>query len=435
MSRRLQTKPQAGVIRSELKPFLVLPTEFPEFPMSKLRLVVVGTVASDPYAGMAWMHMQITAGLLRLGHDVTYMEVTSTWPYDPARRQRVCDSDYAVPYLARVVERFGLADRWAYRRGYSDGAWLGPRRDGTEERLARADAVFNVTGATRLDKEGLNVGRLVYLGTDPVLHEVAHARGDQEARNGFGGYDDAVTYGENIGTSASPVPPLPRLRARMRQPVLLDLWAAGPPSRREFTTVGNWRQAGLDLEFQGETYLWSKHHEFLKFLDVPRQVNGQPIELATNLGDTSTPNPDEVVGAVSVEADARRLLTGNGWRLTDAGEFTTDPWRYRDYVQASRGEFTVARDLNVRLRSGWFSERSACYLAAGRPVITQDTGFGTVLPTGAGLFAFNTMDDVLAAFDAVNSNYARHSRAAREIAEEYFRAETVLAKLLDDLEL
>jgi hypothetical protein len=114
---------------------------------------------------------------------------------------------------------------------------------------------------------------------------------------------------------------------------------------------------------------------------------------------------------------------------------TTDPWPYRDYIRASRGEFTVARDLHVRLRSGWFSERSACYLAAGRPVITQDTGFGTVLPTGVGLFAFNTMDEILAAIESINSDYERHSRAARAIAEEYFKAETVLAGVLNKLEL
>ena len=95
----------------------------------------------------------------------------------------------------------------------------------------------------------------------------------------------------------------------------------------------------------------------------------------------------------------------------------------------------MARDLNVRLRSGWFSERSACYLAAGRPVITQDTGFGSILPTGEELFAFNTLDEIINAFDAIHSDYERHSRAARSIAEEYFRAENVLIKLLRDLTL
>ena len=127
------------------------------------------------------------------------------------------------------------------------------------------------------------------------------------------------------------------------------------------------------------------------------------------------------------------MLESKGWQLVDALAFSTNPWSYRDYVASSRGEFTVAKDLNVRLRTGWFSERSACYLAAGRPVITQDTGFGTVLPTGEGLFAFNDLDDILEAFDRIESDYEAHSRAARAIAHDYFSAETVLARLVADL--
>jgi hypothetical protein len=147
------------------------------------------------------------------------------------------------------------------------------------------------------------------------------------------------------------------------------------------------------------------------------------------------PGPDDPAAARLLLPAERRLLEEHGWRLVDAHAFSTDPWRYREYLRQSRGEFTVAKDLNVRLRSGWFSERSACYLAAGRPVITQDTGFGKILPTGEGLFAFQSMDEIVAAFEAVNADYERHSRAARAIAEEYFRAETVLARMLSDLGL
>jgi hypothetical protein len=404
--------------------------------LSTRRIVVVGTLASDAYAGMAWMQMQITAGLKRLGHDVYYFEITSTWPYDPIRQLRVCDSDYAVPYLARVAERFGLGDRWAYRRSYLDKEWLGMDRARAEDLLAHADAVLNIAGATVLFKEGLKVGRLVYFGTDPVINELGYARGDMQVVTRIEEHDDVVTYGENIGSPICPVPPLPRLRARTRQPVLLDVWQTGPPSRREFTTVGNWHQAGLDVEFQGDTYRWSKHHEYLKFIDLPLRTP-QPIELAMNLAEflPNYEDRNEALPSLGPTLDARRLLESKGWRLADAPTFSTDPWLYRDYVQASRGEFTVARDLNVRLRSGWFSERSACYLAAGRPVVTQDTGFGTVLPTGEGLFAFNTVDDILAALDVINSDYHRHSRAARAISEEYFKAETVLTKVLGDLGL
>jgi hypothetical protein len=216
--------------------------------------------------------------------------------------------------------------------------------------------------------------------------------------------------------------------------VLGDVGRVGPLSREEFTTVSNWQQIGLDVEYQGETYYWSKHHEFLKFIDLPRRI-GQPIELAMNLADRKPIrwHDNEAVPAIGLTSDAHYLLKSNGWQLADAPAFTTDPWPYRDYIRASRGEFSVARDLNVRLRSGWFSERSACYLASGRPVVTQDTGFGSVLPTGEGLFAFNMMEEILEAFDAINSDYERHSRTARAIAEEFFRAETVLTKLLDDL--
>jgi hypothetical protein len=384
------------------------------------RVIVLGTLASNPYAGMAWMHMQIAVGLQRLGCDAYYFETTSAWPYDPVRQACVNDSDYAVPYLARVAEGFGLSDHWAYRRSYGDKAWFGMSRERAEELLAQADAVFNVAGATRLAEEGLAVRRLVHFGTDPVHDEIRFANGDAETRARMAEHHDFVTYGENIGRPGCPVPPLPGLKVRTRQPVLLDLWESGPPAQAEFTTVGNWRQTGHDIVFRGETYYWSKHHEFLKFIDLPRRVRS-PIELALDL--------------VHLDSDDRRRLETNGWRLINAHGLSTDPWRYRDYVRSSRGEFTVAKDQNVRLRSGWFSERSACYLAAGRPVVTQDTGFGVTLPTGEGLFAFNDLGDIVAAFEAIECDYARHSRAARAIAAEYFRAETVLARVLDELGL
>ena len=383
------------------------------------------------------MIMQITEGLRRLGHDVYYMEVTSSWPYDPVRQRMVKDSDYAVPYLAGVAERFGLGDRWAFRRSFSDNAWFGMERSRAESLLAGADAVFNIAGATRVrTKEGLKTGPFVYFGTDPVYHEIGFATGDDIGRRTVDEHDEFVTYGENIGNADCPIPPLPGLKARTRQPVLMDMWRDGPPTRSEFTTVGNWKQAGRDVRFGGETYRWSKHHEFLRFIDLPTRTS-QPIELAMNLAEPSSIQHGRgaVVAALGLADDARTLLEQNGWKLHDTRTFTTDPWMYRDYVRSSRGEFTVARDLNVRLRSGWFSERSACYLGAGRPVVTQDTGFGTVLPTGEGLFAFNTMEEILSAFDAINTDYDRHSRAALAIAEEYFASDRVLGKLIADLGL
>lgn len=388
--------------------------------MTPQRIVVVGTLASNPYAGMAWMHMQITAGLCRLGHDAYYFETTSAWPYDPVRGTNVNDSEYALPYLKKVADSFDLGERWAYRRSYSDKAWFGLSRTKAENLLAEADAVLNVAGATRFAEEGLKIGRLVYFGTDPGHNEIAFWKGDANVRSLIAEHDDYVTYGENIGSVDCGIPPLPNLRSKTRQPVLLHLWKNGDPSSDVFTTVGNWKQAGRDIEFNNATYFWSKHHEFLKFIDLPQRID-QRIELATGLANMNT--------------EERAFLKKKGWRLVDAHPFTTDPWPYRDYVRSSRGEFTVAKDLNVRLRSGWFSERSACYLAAGRPVVTQDTGFGKFIPTGEGLFAFNTIEEIISAFEAIHSDYPRQSRAASAIAQEFFEAERVLKKVVADLGL
>jgi hypothetical protein len=400
-----------------------------------LRVVVLGTMASMPYAGMAWMHMQIAVGLLRLGHDVYYVEVTSVWPYDPIRKLKVNDSDYAVPYLTQVAEFFGMSGRWAYRRSYSDNEWLGMPKGKAEDLLAHADLVLNIAGATRVrTRENLKVGRLIYYGTDPVYPEIAFANRDHVTRRTIDQHDEFITYGENIGNPDCPIPPLPRLRSRTRQPVLIDFWQGGASTKNEFTTVCNWKQSGHDIQFRGETYYWSKDREFIKFINAPKLVQ-TPIELSMGLVDAKITRPGfgDLIPAQGMTEGELELLTNNGWKLNDAHAFTTDPWSYRSYIIASKGEFSVARDQNVRLRSGWFSERSACYLAAGRPVITQDTGFGTVLPTGEGLFAFNSMDEIITAFEAIQSDYEKHCRAARAIAHDYFRAETVLAKVLKDL--
>jgi hypothetical protein len=275
-----------------------------------------------------------------------------------------------------------------------------------------------VAGATRLAEEGFDPPFLAYLGTDPGVHEIGYANRDPGVVTLVEEHDACITYGENIGTPRSPIPPLPRQRGVTRQPVLLDHWRSGPPARDAYTTVGNWRQEGRDLVLDGETYRWSKHHEYRPLIGLP-ETAGVPLELA--------------LGLQSLDAEERRMLERHGWRLVDAHAFSGDAFAYRDYVVGSRGEFTVAKDLNVRLASGWFSERSACYLAAGRPVVTQDTGFGAVLPVGEGLFAFRTMEDVLTAFEAIESDYERHAASARAVAAEYFDAETVLRRLLNDL--
>jgi hypothetical protein len=200
----------------------------------------------------------------------------------------------------------------------------------------------------------------------------------------------------------------------------MDLWEnrqPPPPTRGAYTTIGNWEQRWREVHFKGEVFHWSKHFEFLKFLDLPARAPRDRFELALSRCDDPT----------------RDMLEAKGWCVRSAMPLSADPDAYRDFIAGSRGEFTVAKDQNVRLRSGWFSDRSATYLAAGRPVITQDTGFGAVLPTGEGLFAFNAMSDVVRALDEIDADYDRHCRAAHDIAREYFAAEVVLRRLIEDV--
>jgi hypothetical protein len=175
---------------------------------------------------------------------------------------------------------------------------------------------------------------------------------------------------------------------------------------------------GKDISFRGETYYWSKHMNFLQVIDLPRRTR-QPLELALEVE----------------EPESRDLLRRHGWHLRDAYEVSQDLSTYQRYLERSRGEFTVTKDLVARTRSGWFSDRSACYLAAGRPVVTQDTGFDKYVPTGVGLLAFQTVEEAAAALDEVNRDYATHCRAARRIAEEYFAADRVLGRLCREADL
>lgn len=391
-------------------------------------LIFLGEMGRIPFAGTAWQMLHYLEGCRRLGHDVYYIEDTGDWPYNPELKTETEDCRYTVNYLARLMKWCGLPDRWAYRAAAQNGRIYGLSESQFARVFQQADALVNLTGATVLHDELLRVPTRVYLENDPGFFEIEIAKRRRDTIEFRNAHTHHLTLAENLGTPNCDLPSPPFDYHITRQPVVLDWFTpraypsvdGNHPSADDlrFTTVANWKQTGNDIEWKGELYAWSKHHEFLKFIDLPRQLE-QPIELAL----------------ASIDKKTIRLLTSCGWRVVDAYSLTKDILPYRDYIFGSDGEFTVAKDQNVRLCTGWFSERSACYLTAAKPVITQDTGFGRVLPTGEGLFAFNTLEEIVAAFEAIKSDYRRHSRAARAIAEEYFRAEKVLGKLLTDIGL
>jgi hypothetical protein len=385
-----------------------------------MRMVVLGMMGRCPFGGQTWLYLNWLLGLSRLGHDVWYVEDDSVWPYDPIQNTVTCDCTYAVKHVAKCMERIGLADKWAFRLADEQGGCWGLCQSRLGELYSSCDVLFNVVGATDLREEQLAAPCRIYVETDPVVAELRLAEGDEHTQGAFANHDLIATYGENFGNPDCRVPlnGLDGKYRKTRQPIALESWPmCYDADASHFTTIGNYRQSGEDVAYQGDIYYWSKHREWEKFIDLPRRPK-QAFEVALKTDDPAD----------------RQRLESFGWRLISPVEMSLDVFgAYQEFFRKSRGEFTVAKDQNVRLRSGWFSERDACYLATGKPVVAQDTGFGNILPTGEGLFAFQTMDDILDAIETINTDYPRHCAAAREIAEEYFAAEKVAAKLLADI--
>jgi hypothetical protein len=387
--------------------------------LGKKKIVLLGLMTRMPVSGVVWQTVHYLVGFERLGYEVYYVEAHACTPSAFIYREDEDGSERAARFIAAVMERFGFGGRWAYQALHADGRCHG-MSDGQLKKLYRSAAlIINLHGGTIPLPEHYATGRLVYLETDPVEVQMELHEGRPTTIDFLAPHCAFFTFGENYGRPDCRLPFCERFRFHpTRQPVVMDLWAAKGGGGETWTTIGNWKQPHRKVRFNGEVYHWSKHHEFLKFLDLPART-AQPFELALS----------------SCEDMDRQILESKGWQVRPARPLSEDIDCYREYIASSRGELTVAKDQNIRLRSGWFSDRSATYLAAGRPVITQETGFSNVLPTGSGLFAFSTLDEAVQAVEDVNADYAAHTRAAREVAEEYFAAERVLGRLLEHMGL
>lgn len=383
--------------------------------MSRMKIVVMGYLASCPIAGVVWQHLHYIAGLQRLGHEVYYIEDSARIPYNPATGGPDTDPAQPTAMLKALAEKFGFRDRWAYcPRHLPQRLSFGLPLQKVHALYAQADAIFNLCGAQELHEDLLASQRILLIETDPGAAQVEVDQGRAATLELLRRHHRRFTFGENIGTKDFPVPLHGVDWLPTRQPVITEWWDTGapPPADAVFTTVTNW-SASATVQWRGRPYRWDKSLEFLKFVDAPA-VTGETFELVTDL-------PDPAVAA---------LFRRQGWRQLSTAAVNGDPDAYRRYVQASRGEFTATKQIVVALRTGWFSDRSACYLAAGRPVVTQDTGFGR-LYGGPGLAAFTTMEEVADAMQCIRADYTAHCRGAREIAREHFEAVTVLQSVLD----
>ncbi len=359
-----------------------------------------------------WSNLQYLMGLMRLGHDVYFLEDSDDYPscYDPKRDVTDADPTYGIKFAGRSLDAIGFGDRWAFYDAHRT-TWLGPCADRISEICGSADLLLNLAGANPVRPWVQSIPNRAFVDEDPAFTQIKHL--SQPDRMHLASQHTAfLTFAENINSDQCTIPSdgLPWIPTR--QPVVLDTLPITPGRPNgKFTTVMLW-ESYTPLNYEGRNY-GMKSESFRPYMDLPTRT-AERLELA--LGGGKPP---------------RELLQKNGWTLIDPRQPTIDPSTYERYVRDSKGEFSVAKHGYVVSRSGWFSERSVCYLASGRPVIVQDTGFSDWLPTGVGVIGFTNPEEALAGIEDVADRYNMHCKAAREIAEQYFESKTILIDLID----
>jgi hypothetical protein len=378
-----------------------------------MRIIVGGVLSLSPFGpGTAWHHLHYADGFRRLGHDVHYVEqVAPSWCTDSAGRP-CCFEQSANRHLFQyVVDHFGFTDNAT--QVYDAGEHVvGVPLERLLAVARDADLLVNISGHVKLDSILESVKRRVYVDEDPVYTQLWCAEYGKDLD--LAKHEVFFSQGLSIGTRTTPIPdggirwhPLLPLLVSERWPVHVDR------SCRRFTTIASWGGFG-DLCFQGEWYA-SKYAEFQRFAELPRKVD-QLLEIAMRRHRDDDPRI--------------QLLRSNGWILSEGGRIS-DLSAYQAYIAGSRAEIGIAKNAYVKARSGWLGDRAGHYLASGKPVLAQSTGFEQHLPTGRGLLSFSTLDEAVAGVEEINRDYAAHGRAARELAEEYLDYRKVLPSMLD----
>ena len=397
---------------------------WPWVPMSRLRIVVGGFAGLLPAGGVTWDYLQYPLGFLLMGHDVYYVEDTRLWPNYQVSADGLPDCSTNVAYLDRVSRQFGLGERWSYRDEVT-GSWFGLSQTRVSEILRTADVFINVSAATTLSDDYLRIPARVMIDSDPMFTQIQFLNAEGFTPEALGMWTAVrththhFTFGEAIGRSGCRIPSTGVRWHPTRQPICLDQWTPSPPPESEagFTTVMNW-SAARRLEWGGESW-GQKDIEFEKIVRLPTRFRSRSLSVA--------------MGQTGGHDFPIERLTGNGWQIIDPAHHVATPDSYRHFIECSLGEFSVAKETYVKAKTGWFSCRSACYLATGRPVVTQDTGWSALLPSDEGLIAFTDLDGAVDALERVSGNPQRHGRRAREIAEEFFDSRRVLGRLLQTI--
>jgi hypothetical protein len=396
---------------------------------SKLRIIVGGMVGQFPLGGVAWDYFHYVLALRELGHDVYYHEDTNTWPYNPSIREPSADGVYNATFIKAFFEKHApeLVDKWHYR--LLQGKCFGMSIEAFDAVAKTADVYLNVSGVCILPDSLSPKCRRVFLDSDPGynqmgLQDLLDTEGPTAKRyvEVAKEHDVHLTYAENIHhpdcqlphcginwITTRPVVTLPHWRDAMNTPL-----APGAA----YTTVMtlDLSKAPKRLHYRGVDY-FDKRPEFEKFIALPTRVPNVPLMLAIGNNNDATMKP----------------LLENKWIVVDAHDASLTPEAYRDFIGASAGEWSIAKNVYAATSSGWFSCRTCCYLAAGRPAVVQDTMWSRYVPSGAGVFAFRTMDEAIAGLEQVASDPARQQRAAYDVAREYLAPDRVITKMLNDI--
>jgi hypothetical protein len=380
----------------------------------KLRIIVLGYIIRGPLGGMVWHHLQYVLGLAKLGHDVYFLEDSDDYPscYDPSRHVTDTDPRYGLAFISDIFERTGITERWAYYDAHA-GSWLGPAAAQALELCTSADLLLNLSGINPIRPWHRRIPIRAFVDTDPVFTQIRNILDPGRAAL-CKAHTHFFTFGENIPSRTADCPVDGFSWLPTRQPVVMELWERTPgPVNGPFSTIMQWDSFPA-LEFDGRSY-GMKSESFLPYVPLPGR---SPSRLQVAMGSPNAPLD---------------LLHRNGWEILNPLEVAETPRSFQDFIRKSKAEFSVAKHGYVSAWSGWFSERSASYLASGRPVIVQDTGFSSVLPTGKGVISFTNPDEALEAISEVNSNYDEHCAAASDLVRTHFGFSRVLGELLSSL--
>ena len=390
---------------------------------SRLRIIVTGTVGLYPVGGVAWDYFQYVIGLARMGHDVYYHEDTWTWPYHPVENRNTSEGEYSAKFIGDFFNKYApeLSEKWHYLHLHKKS--FGMPRSAFDKISQSADLFVNVSGDCFIPDRLSPRCVKVFLDTDPGYNQIMLSERFAWSENVdrwcsiVEDHDRHFTNAENINEPDCLAPLTGFNWKTTGRPVVMDLWkpdaTTTPTEPAPWTTVMTWNAFKGQVVYEGVEYK-SKGSEFEKLIDMPSHLR-VPLKVA--------------VGGIN--APLKRLAR-YGWDVLDGPSATLTPEYYKEFIASSRGEFSIAKHVYVAMRTGWFSYRSACYLASGRPVVVQDTGFSKFIPTGEGLLAFSTMEEAVDAINQVEANYERHAKAARAIAEDYFDSGKVLNQLIEE---